>query len=291
MSESSKGYLYAVLAFLFWGAVAPIYFKEVSSVQPLEVLMHRILWSFAILLPLLFVSKKWQLFMATLKNIRQLKVLFLSTIFITINWLVFIWSVANDKIVEASLGYYINPLVSVFLGFIIFNERMNKKQYAAIFLALIAVVYQLYSLGNFPIVSFILAFSFGLYGMIRKRVNLGSIVGLSVETLLLLPFALGYAWYLFDSDTLAMFDSTYITIMLILGGAVTVTPLLLFNGAATRMRLSTLGFFQYIGPTLTFLVGIFIYNEPFGEEKFVTFVLIWIALLIFSLDAVVQKRK
>lgn len=292
MSEQRKGYIYAVLAFIFWGAIAPIYFKAVASVSPLEVLMHRVVWSFMLLLPLLIFTKQWSQFVQTLKDIKALKTLFFSTLFIAINWLVFIWAVANNQLLEASLGYYINPLVNAFLGFIIFHERMSKNQYIAIVIATLAVLYQLYSLGNLPLVSLILAFSFGFYGMIRKKVNMGSIVGLSVETFILLPFALMYLVYIVQTNSMAFMNSSVsISWLLALGGMVTITPLLLFNGAATRMKLTTLGFFQYIGPTMAFLLAVFVYNEVFNEEKLITFILIWIALLIFSLDALLKKRK
>ncbi len=153
---------------------------------------------------------------------------------------------ANDKILEASLGYYINPLVNVFLGFLVFNERMTKNQYIAIFIAVLAVLYQLFALGYIPIISLALAISFGIYGMIRKKVNVGSQVGLFVEVLLILPFALAYLIYLYSNDQIAFIQnsSTYVSLMLTLSGLVTVIPLLLFNGAATRMKLATLGFFS-----------------------------------------------
>lgn len=292
MKEVRAGYIYAILAFVFWGGVAPIYFKEVSSVSPLEVLLHRVVWSCVLLLPLVFITKQSKIFIRILFDKKKLTYLFFSTFFVSVNWLVFIWAVGNDKIIEASLGYYINPLVNVFLGFLIFKERMTLNQYIAIFIAFLAIVYQVVTLGEIPLVSLVLAFSFGFYGMIRKKVNVGSIVGLSVETLLLLPFALGYLLYLIQTESLSfLHESTYIDFMLILGGMVTITPLLLFNGAATRMKLTTLGFFQYIGPTIAFFVALLIYNEPFNTNKLVTFILIWIALAIFSLDVIIKKRK
>ena len=291
-AAQNKGYIYAILAFLFWGGVSPLYFKEVASVSPLEVLMHRAVWSFVMLMPLLVFTKELKNFFATLRNLRSLKYLFLSTLLVSFNWLLFIWAVANDKILEASLGYYINPLVNVLLGFVFFQERMSKNQYIAIFISFIAVIYQLFSLGTIPIVSLMLAFSFGFYGMIRKKINVGSLVGLSIETLMLMPFALVYLIYLVNDNSLAFISqSSYIMFMLTLGGVVTITPLLLFNGAATRMKLTTLGFFQYIGPTCAFLIAIFIYDEAFTQEKMITFVLIWIALIIFSMDALIKKRR
>lgn len=291
MNENRLGQLYAVLAFLFWGALAPIYFKQVSSVEPLEVLIHRIFWSFIILIPLLYITKQDKIFKLTIKDLRKVKYLALSTFFISLNWLVFIWAVGNDKIMETALGYYINPLVSVFLGYLFFSERMTKYQYVAIFIAFIAVLYQLITIGSIPLISLALALSFAFYGMIRKKVNIGSIVGLLIETLILMPFAIIGIYYLYINNSISFLNSSnYINIMLSLGGLVTIIPLLLFNGAATRMRLTTLGFFQYIGPTCAFLLAVFVYNEELNFDKLVTFSLIWIALIVFSIDSFKKMR-
>ena len=290
MSENRLGQIYAVLSFLFWGAIAPIYFKQVASVDPVEVLIHRIIWSFILLIPLIFITKQFNVLKALIKDMKKIKYLAISTFFISINWLVFIWAVSNDKIMETALGYYINPLVNVLLGYLFFSERMTKNQYIAIFIALLAVVYQLITLGEIPLVSLILAFSFGFYGMIRKKINVGSIVGLFVETLILLPFALIYLYYIISNETISFLNSSeYISLMLSLGGAITIIPLLLFNGAATRMRLTTLGFFQYIGPSCAFLLALFVYNEEFNFDRLITFSLIWFALVIFSLDSLKKK--
>lgn len=291
MNDNKLGQIYAVLAFLFWGALAPIYFKQVASVEPLEVLIHRIIWSFIILIPLLFLTKQVDVFKLLIKDSKKLKYLAFSTFFISLNWLVFIWAVGNDKIIETALGYYINPLVSVFMGYLFFSERMTKYQYIAIFIAFLAVFYQLITIGSIPLVSLILAFSFAFYGMIRKKVNVGSIVGLLVETLILMPFALIAIYYLFSTNAISFLNSSdYINLMLSLGGLITIIPLLLFNGAARRLKLTTLGFFQYIGPTCTFLLAVFVYDEELTFNKSVTFLLIWLALLIFSFDSL-KKRQ
>lgn len=291
MNENKLGQLYAVLAFLFWGALAPIYFKQVASVDSVEVLMHRVIWSFLLLIPLLFIGKQVHIFLKLLKDIKKIKYLAFSTFFISINWLVFIWAVSNSKIMETALGYYINPLVNVFLGYLFFSERMSKNQYIAIFIAFLAVFYEVLTIGEIPIVSLILAFSFGFYGMIRKKANVGSLVGLFMETLILLPFALVYLYYILSNGTISFLNSSdYISLMLCLGGAITIIPLLLFNGAATRMKLTTLGFFQYIGPSCSFLLAIFVYNEEFNTHKLITFSLIWLALIVFSLDSIKKLR-
>ena len=292
MNENKIGQIYAILAFLFWGAIAPIYFKQVSSVEPLEVLNHRILWSFIVLIPLLFITKQTNVLKSLLKDYKKLQYLALSTFFISVNWLVFIWAISNDKIMETALGYYINPLVNVLLGYLFFSERMTKNQYIAIFIACLAVLYQLIIAGTIPLVSLTLGFSFAIYGLIRKKINVGSIVGLFVETLMLLPFALLYFWYIIVNDSMSFLHSSdYIDLMLSLGGIVTILPLLLFNGAATRMKLTTLGFFQYIGPSCAFLLAIFVYHEEFNIHKLISFSLIWLALVIFSVDSLRKRQK
>ena len=292
MKEEKLGYIFAIFAFLFWGAVSPIYFKEVGGVTALEVLMHRVVWSFLILIPLVYLTKQTEVLKLLLKNKNKLKYLLYSTFFVSINWLIFIWAVANERIMEASLGYYINPLINIALGFIFFGERMTRNQNIAIVIAFLAVLYQIIALGTLPLVSLSLAVSFALYGMIRKKVDVGSIVGLFVETLMLMPLAIVYILYLINTNSMAFLnESDYITFMLTLGGLATIIPLLLFNGAATRMKLSTLGFFQYIGPTCAFLLAVFVYNEEFNFDKLITFALIWLALIIFSLDAIIKKIK
>jgi len=293
LSESRLGQIYAILAFLFWGGLAPIYFKQVSNVDAFEILIYRILFSCVTLLPFFLFKKELQALITAVKDFKTIKYLFFSTFVISLNWLTFIWAIANDRILEASLGYYINPLVNVGLGFLIFSERMTRNQYIAIFIGVIAVLYQLFSLGYLPMVSLILAFSFGFYGMLRKKANVGSIAGLFIEVVILLPFALAYLFYLYHYEVVAFFESTsfYTSFMLALSGLVTVIPLLLFNGAATRMKLTTIGFFQYIGPTVAFFIAIFVYNEEFNFDKLVTFILIWIALFVFSLDTINKLRK
>ncbi len=288
--ESKLGMIYAICAFTFWGLI-PIYFKQVSSVGAFEVLIHRIIWSVVVLILLIVITKQIDVIKELFKSLKQLKYLALSSFLVSANWLIFIWAVSNNQIVETSLGYFINPLVNVILGYIFFSERMNRNQYIAIFIAFIAVLYQVISLGELPLVSLALAVSFGLYGLVRKKIAIASIPGLFAETVIILPFALVYFYYLIDTNSSAFVsDDSYITLMLSLGGIITVIPLLFFNGAATRMKLTTLGFIQYIGPTLAFCVAIFIYNEPMNIDKLITFILIWIALVIFSWDAIKKKK-
>ena len=285
-----QGYIYATLAFTFWGLV-PIYFKLLSTVSPTEILAHRIIWSVVLLFGMILFSRQFGAFKLLMKDIEKIKYLVLSSLLVSTNWLVFIWAVSNNMVMESSLGYYINPLVNFMLGIIFFKDRPNRAQQVAIALAFIAIFYQVIAIGSIPIVSLALAFSFAFYGLIRKKINIASVTGLYIETLILFPIAILYFLFLVVSDQNAfVFPLNGLSYLLILAGVITVIPLLWFNAAATKISLIHLGFFQYIGPTVSFLLAVFVYDEAFGKERFITFSLIWIALLIFSVDAYLRKR-
>ena len=292
LSKQTQGYIYAIMAFSFWGLV-PIYFKALSSVSPGEILAHRIMWSVVFLCGIVLFSKQFSAFKLLLKDVSKIKFLVLSSLLVSTNWLVFIWAVSNSMITEASLGYYINPLVNVALGIIVFKDKPNKAQMLAIFLAFLAIAYQVFTIGSLPIVSLTLAFSFAFYGLIRKHINLPSVTGLYIETLILFPLALLYFSYLISTSqnvfTFSPFSMT--SALLILAGVITVVPLLWFNAAATKISLIHIGFFQYIGPTISFLLAVLVYQEPFGKDKLITFGLIWIALGVFSIDAYLRHKK
>jgi len=284
-SEEKQGVIYAILAFTFWGLV-PIYFKLVKSVSPTEILVHRIFWSVIFLTILIFATKQTYLFKNIIRDRKKLKILFLTSILISANWLVFIWAISNNRITEASLGYYINPIVNVILGVFFLSEKPTKYQKIAIIFATLAIINELISFGSIPLVSISLALSFGLYGMFRKKVSVPSIAGLYIETLIVSPFALIYFAYLAQNSQNAFtFPLDYVSWLLVSAGLITVIPLIWFNAAATRISLTKLGFLQYIGPTLAFLLGIFVYHEPFNEKKLITFTFIWIALVIFGIDS------
>lgn len=291
LSQEVQGYIYAVLAFSFWGLV-PIYFKLISSVTPSEILAHRIIWSVVLLFGIVLVSKQFGAFKLLIRDVSKIKYLILSSLLVSTNWLVFIWAVSHNMITESSLGYYINPLVNFMLGIIFFKDRPSFWQQIAIALAFLAIVYQVISIGSVPIVSLALAFSFAFYGLIRKKINLPSVSGLYIETLILFPIALLYFLFLVSTGENAfVIPLNGVSYLLLLAGIITVIPLLWFNAAATKISLIHIGFFQYIGPTVSFLLAIFVYNEPLSKEKLVTFILIWIALLIFSVDAYFKKDR
>lgn len=289
-NETKLGVFYALFAFTFWGLI-PIYFKALEYVSAFEILMHRVIWSVVFLLLIIWKKREFSHTLLVIKNKKIAIYLLFSSIIIAINWLTFIWAVEQKKIIETSLGYYINPLVTIFFAYIFLKESPTKMQKIAIFLAFIAVAYQIFSLGYFPLISMILAISFAVYGLIRKKAHVSSLVGLFIETIFLFPLALGYLFYInvTNQSHFSFTNEPYTSLLLLLAGVITVLPLLAFNSATIRLRLSTIGFFQYIGPSVSFLLAIFIYNEPLSYEKLITFSLIWLALLLISLETI--KRR
>jgi len=284
--EEKRGIFYAILAFGFWG-LAPIYFKQVSTVAPTEVLAHRVIWSVMVLLVFLTFSKQFGQIKPLFQDFSKLKWFMLSSLLVSSNWLIFIYAVSVDKILEASLGYFINPLISMLFATLFFHETLSRPQIIAIGIALLAVVIQIIALGSLPLISLGLAITFALYGAARKQMHIASLPGLFVETILILPLALGYLGYLWNRGeiTFGAGDGT-LTLMLSLAGIVTVLPLLWFNAATIRLKLGTIGMLQYIGPSVAFLVAIFVYGEEISSTKLLTFFLIWIALGIYSYDLV-----
>ncbi len=289
--SSRQGGILAVLAYTMWG-IAPIYFKALDTVPALEILSHRVLWSFVFLAILLHISRRWHSVVNVVKNKKRFALLALTGALVGVNWLIFIWAVNTDHMLDASLGYYINPLLNVCLGMIFWGERLRKLQWVAVALAATGVTVQLVVFGSVPIVAIALASSFGIYGLLRKKINMEAQTGLFIETLVMLPAAAIYVLFIADSTT-SDFGSNSLTLNLLLlaAGVVTTLPLLCFTGAATRIKLSTLGFFQYIGPSLMFLLAVLIYDETFTQDKAVTFGFIWGALVLFSFDGIRQSRK
>jgi chloramphenicol-sensitive protein RarD len=291
-STARQGILFAVGAYTMWG-IAPIYFKAVSNVSAFEILSHRVIWSFFFLALLLHLGKNWHNVAKVFQSKTKLTYLVFSSALIGVNWLIFIWAVNSNHMLEASLGYYINPIINVILGMIFLGERLRKLQWLAVVFAICGVVVQLLAFGSVPIVAIALAVSFGLYGLLRKKVNLDAQSGLFIETLILLPVALVYLIFVAQSATAnLLLNDLQLNALLIAAGIVTTLPLLCFTGAATRLKLSTLGFFQYIGPSLMFILAVSVYGEAFSTDKAITFAFIWLALLIFSFDGIrFSKRR
>ncbi|MEZ7817759.1 MAG: EamA family transporter RarD [Pseudomonadales bacterium] len=285
LDETKKGLLFALGAYGIWG-IAPIYFVWVGFAGPFEILANRIVWAIPLLLVLLGVTKQWAGVWTLTKS--QLAILVVTAIALSINWLTFISAIQAEKIAEASLGYYINPLVNVILGWLFLQERMRPLQWLAIGLAAFGVGTELVVQASVPWLGLTLAMSFGVYGLLRKKVNLPAVVGLFVETMLVLPIALGYLILLYlDQGTRTIFDGA----SLALGGVITVIPLVFFAAAATRLPLTTLGFVQYLAPTITLLLAIFLYDETVPAIRWFTFSMIWLAVVIFSLENLYQYRK
>ncbi|GBC60260.1 protein RarD [Desulfonema ishimotonii] len=293
-NEQQKAWIGAgcgISAFLIWG-LSPLYWHTLKTVPALEIIMHRIIWSFAFLLPLILLQGRWAEFMAALRDRRTLLVLAATSVIVSGNWLLYIWSVNNGHVLQASLGYYINPLVNVLLGMIFLRERLRLTQLIAVAVASAGVLYLTLDYGTFPWVSLTLAFSFGVYGLIRKMAAVGSLVGLSVETLLLSVPALIYLGNLEMSGNAVFFHNGIRTDALLTAAAlVTALPLLLFTMGTRRLNFSTIGFIQYIGPTCMFFLGVFVFGEPFTRTHGIAFSLIWLALAIYSLDSITFFRK
>jgi len=273
-----------------WG-IAPMYFKLLTQVPALEIVMHRIVWSVLVLCMLLVARRKFRLVFKALQDPKILKTLSISGLLLAVNWLIFIWAVNNDQMLDASLGYFINPLFNVLLARLFLQESLNRLQLLAVFVALAGVAFLIFSYGEIPWIALALATSFSIYGLLRKKAAVDSMPGLLIESCIMLPFALLY-WLVMDTSSGNMLvNSIDLNITLLLAGVVTTAPLLCFTAAARRIRYTTLGFFQYIGPSLMFLLAVLLYKEPLDSSRVVTFVLVWSGLLIYVYDSLRVYRK
>jgi chloramphenicol-sensitive protein RarD len=285
-----SGIIYAALAFFCWG-LFPIYFHALGEVPPLQILAHRMLWSLAFLLVLLLLRRDWK----WLQVVRQPRVFFsfvLSALLLSANWLVYIWSVMNHHVIEASLGYFINPLVNIVLGYLILKERMRPLQWAAIGVAALGVAWLTWQAGTVPWIALFLALSFGGYGLLRKTAALGPLEGLSFETIVLFPLAAGYVIWLTVHGQNVFINTASDTTrwLLIMAGPLTAIPLLLFATGARKIPLSILGLLQYLSPTLQFLLGVWLFKEAFSSDRLVGFVLIWSALALFAGEGLLRRQ-
>jgi chloramphenicol-sensitive protein RarD len=289
--KSLIGLAYATPAFLIWG-LSPIYWNVLSNVAALEIIMHRVIWSFLFLLPILFIRRRWKEFTTAFKNKKTLLILICTTFFVSCNWLVYIWAVTHDRVLQASLGYYISPLINVLLALIFLRERLRPFQIVAVGLAGTGVIYLTIYYGEFPWVALTLGFSFGLYGLIRKVAAVGSLAGLSVEMLILALPALAYLLYLDKIGVGSFFHiNKKIDLFLVGSALVTAVPLLLFTLGTRRLHLSTVGILQYIAPSCMFLLAVFHFREPIVAAQVLTFVMIWMALCIYSADAMLFNKS
>lgn len=288
--KSLEGAGYAILAYGFWGFV-PVYWKLIASVPAMQTVAQRVGWSVLALLPLLVATKKIPDLVATLKSKTRLLFLFVTATLLSLNWLAFIWAVTNNAVLDSSLGYFMNPLVNVAFGRIFLKERLKPAQLAAVALALAGVVALTVQAGKVPWLSIFLAVTFSAYGLLRKMAPVEPLVGLSVETLLMLPFAGCYLLWTQMTGSLEFFKNWSQDVLVALAGPVTTLPLLWFAAAGKRLQYSTLGFFQYISPTCQFLLAVFLYHEVFTRGHLYAFVCIWIALAIYLSDSFIETRK
>lgn len=286
-----QGVIYALCAYTLWG-LAPIYFKTIAAVPAAEILTHRMIWSCALLMVLTLLGRQWHKVQAVLRQPKVLLTLAFTSITVGSNWLLFIWAINNGHMLDASLGYYINPLFNVLLGMLFLSEKLRRLQWWAVGLAAIGVAIQIIAFGSLPWIALVLASSFAIYGLIRKKLALDALTGLLIETLIMLPPAAIYLWGIADSPTSHLTQNDWhLNLLLIAAGAVTTAPLLCFTAAATRLKLSTLGFFQYIGPSLMFILAVTLYGEALALDKMITFAFIWSALVLFSLDGLRSGKR
>jgi len=286
----NKGALSAFLAYVCWG-IFPVYFKLLHEVSPFQTMTHRVVWSFLFLLLILAVRKEIGIFRKELSLKRFLIYLGAGTL-LAINWLTYVWAIAEGFVIESSLGYFINPLVSVLLGVIFLKERLRPAQWIPVGLAFIGVVYLTITFGSLPWIALVLAFSFGFYGLVKKIAPLGSLYGLTLETGAIFIPALIFLLVAEFSGTGAFgHSSLLITILLALTGIVTAIPLLLFSTGARSVPLTTIGLLQYIAPTLQFLSGVLLFNEPFTTTRLIGFSIIWLALVIFTIENLGERRR
>lgn len=284
-ADTLDGVLAAVLAYVIWGLVV-VYWKWVGAVSAWEVLAHRVVWCFVFLVPLVAAMGRWPAIRAALANPRRLAALAACALFIGSNWGIFIWAVQHGRIIETSLGYYINPLIVIAIGVVLLGERLSPVRIASLGLAAIGVAMQAWALGFVPWISLVLATSFAIYGYIRKVVSVEALDGLFIETLLIAPFALGYLLWLEGEGHLAFAHTgTSLALLLMLAGPITAVPLWMFAVGARGVTMSTMGFLQYIAPTISLVIAVVLYDEPFDALRLVSFGFIWAALLVVSLEA------
>ncbi|MEQ0583702.1 EamA family transporter RarD [Pantoea dispersa] len=289
--QTRQGIFYALGAYFIWG-IAPVYFKLVKEVPPTEIMTHRVIWSALFMLGLITLSRSWRQVRSVLAQPKKVLLLALTALTIGGNWLLFIWAVNNQHMLEASLGYFINPLINVVFGMLFLRERFRRLQWLAVLLAATGVLVQLWQFGSLPIIGLGLALSFALYGLVRKKIQVDAQSGMLIETVWLFPLAAIYLFGFADSTTSHLSANPLsLNLKLIAAGIITTIPLMLFAAACARLRLSTVGFFQYLGPTLMFLLAVLFYGESLTPDKMVTFGFIWLALAIFILDALLFSAR
>ena len=290
MAETRRGFLLGVAAYAIWG-LFPLYWPLLEPAGAVEILAHRVFWSLAVVVGLVFVTRRTGQLRAVLRSPRTRSILTVAAVVIAVNWGTYIWAVNNDHVVEASLGYFINPLVTVLIGVVVLRERLRTAQWAALAVAAVAVLALTVEYGHPPWVALLLAFSFGTYGLAKKTANVGAVESLTFETMVLTPVAVGYiAWLVSAGDSSFGHHGAGHALLLACTGVVTVIPLVCFGGAAIRVSLTTIGLLQYITPTVQFILGVTVFAEPMPTMRWVGFVLIWLALALFTGESIRHRR-
>jgi len=284
-SKSKTAVLAGLAAFMTWGLI-PGYWKLLRAVPATEILAHRYVWTTVFLTGLLSWQHRWVEVRSNAQSIRKMAFCFASGCAISVNWFLFIWAVNINRIIETSLGYFMTPLVNVLLGSVFLRERLTRLQLASVLLAALGVLNLTFGYGHFPWIAIMICASFGIYGLLRKQSGTAAGPGLFFEAILLTPIAIGYLWLVRSRGQLVFGSETSLTILLVTTGFVTAVPLIWFGHAARHLRLTTLGFIQYLSPTCSFLLGVFVYHEPFGRGQLITFSLIWVALIVFMVEAI-----
>jgi len=287
----NKGVLFALAAYILWGFF-PLYFKAIQQVSALQILAHRIAWGFVFTLAVVLVLRQWKEFRASVFNRRTFLIYAGASVVLGINWFTYVWAVITNHVVESSLGYFINPIVSVLLGVIFLRERLRTFQWVAIAMVTAGVVYLTITFGQLPWISLVLAVTFGFYGLLKKIAPLGALHGITLETAVLTIPSLVYLLIVNANGTGTFGHSTpLLDFLLVLSGPVTAIPLLLFATGARRIPLTTIGLLQYIAPTLQFLLGVLVFHEPFDQTRLIGFMIIWLALVLFSVENLLARRR
>ncbi len=288
-SEYSLGLLFGFSSYIMWG-LFPLYWPLLEPANPLEIVSHRAVWTLVFCLIVLALSKQVLTTLTVMKNPKTMAALLLSTILVSINWITYIWAVNHGHVVEAALGYYINPLIIIAFGVLLLREKLRPLQWVAVGIAAVGVLVLTIDYGRLPWVAISLALSWGSYGLVKKKLNLGALEGLAIETLIsFIPYA-GYLIYLGQQGTGQFGHKPLLTILLISAGAVTAIPLLLFNGSTTRLPYSTIGLLQYITPTIQFSIGVWLRHEDMPTARWIGFIVIWFALAALATDLVRSSR-
>ncbi|MFP6583043.1 MAG: EamA family transporter RarD [Candidatus Hydrogenedentota bacterium] len=289
--QTQKGVICAVGAFTIWG-LNPIYFRMIRQVSATEIIAHRVIWMIILLLLAVTFTRKWGVLKGYLTNRRLMGMMVITALLISTNWLAFTWAVTHDRVLHTSMGYFINPICNVFLGMVFLRERLRPGQTVSVVLAGIGVGYMIIQHGSLPWIAIILPITFGTYGLLRKQIQIDSFNGLLIEAIILTPIALGYLVYLSTQSAVVFLEEgTGLKLLIMLSGPITIAPLMLFAAGVKRIPLSTIGVFQYIGPSLTFLLGVFVFKEPFDSVQLVTFTFIWVSLIIFTFEGLRHSRR